>query len=147
MRSRTRHRAGAPLEGRRGVETLIARVLFWGGALSIILVSSGLVLYAARGGFHGHWIELHRPPYAGRHIHPREVFVSISEVARGLEAHPVRPTAIIALGLTLLLMTPVLGVAVAIPGFLMERDFRYATIATIVLVLLVSGMLLAGGIV
>ena len=128
------------------VEALIARLLFWGGTLSVLLVCGGLVLYAIRGGFHAQSIELHRVAQAGRYAHPREVFVSLSEVASGLEAHPVRPTAVIALGLTLLLMTPVLGVAVAIPGFLLERDYRYAVIASAVFALLVSGMLLAGGI-
>jgi len=55
-----------------------------------------------------------------------------------------RPTAIIAVGLTLLLMTPVAGVVVAIAGFLADGDYRYAVIATIVFALLVLGTVLAG---
>jgi len=138
------HSVAAPHKGRHAVETLIAQLLFWGGALSIVVVLSGLVLYAARGGFHDCAIELHRVANRAGQAHPREVFVSLSEVARGLDAHPMRPTAVIALGLTLLLMTPVLGVAVAIAGFLAARDYRYAIIATIVFALLVLGMMMAG---
>jgi uncharacterized membrane protein len=140
------HSVAAPHKGRHAVETLIAHLLFWGGALSIVIVLSGLVLHAARGGFDDHAIELHRVAGGTGQAHPREVFVSLSEVARGLDAHPMRPTAVIALGLTLLLMTPVVGVVVAIAGFLAARDYRYAIIATSVFALLVLGMTMAGGI-
>jgi uncharacterized membrane protein len=46
----------------------------------------------------------------------------------------------------LLLMTPVLGAALSIPGFLAVGDRRYATIAAIVLAMLVLGALLTGGV-
>ena len=130
---------------RPAVETLIARLLFWGGTLSILIVLSGLGLYAARGGFNDRTIDLHRVVGTVGTAHPREVFVSLTEVAHGLEAHPMRPTAVIALGLTLLLMTPVAGVVVAIVGFLADGDYRYAAIATIVFALLVVGTVMAGG--
>jgi len=130
---------------RPAVETLVAHLLFWGGTLSILIVLSGLVMYAARGGFNDRTIELHRAADTVGTAHPREVFVSLTEVARGLEAHPMRPTALIALGLTLLLMTPVAGVVVAIVGFLADGDYRYAVIATIVFALLVLGTMMAHG--
>ena len=128
---------------RPAVETLVAHLLFWGGTLSILIILSGLVLYAAHGGFNDRAIELHRAASWAGQVHPREVFVSIAEVARGLEARPMRPTAVIALGLTLLLMTPVAGVVVAIAGFLADGDYRYAVIATIVFALLVVGTVMA----
>ena len=127
------------------VEGLVARVLLWGGLLSIGLVVLGLVLYATHGGFHAHVLELHRAVRADREAHPPEVFVSVIEVVRGLSSHPIDPLAIIALGLALLLVTPVLGVALAIPGFLAAGDRQYAAIATVILAMLVLGAFLTGG--
>ena len=146
MRTRARRHPAPRLNGRHTVEGLIAQLLFWGGIVSIALVVSGLALYAAHGGFHDRVIELRRTAQSEQPAHPREVFVSLTEVARGLGAHPVRPTAVIALGLTVLLMTPVLSVAVAIPGFLADGDYRYAAIAAVVFALLALGLLLTGGI-
>jgi uncharacterized membrane protein len=42
--------------------------------------------------------------------------------------------------------TPGAAVALAIPGFLAARDFRYATIAALVLTMLLVSLLLAGAI-
>ena len=144
MRARASRRS-APGK-RRGlpVEALIARILFWGGLLSIALVLLGLGLYAAQGGFHAHVLALHRVVGLDQ-AHPPGVFVSLPEVLRGLRARPPDALAVIALGLVLLLMTPVLGVALAIPGFLAAADHRYAAIATVVFTMLVLSALLAGG--
>jgi uncharacterized membrane protein len=51
-----------------------------------------------------------------------------------------------ALGLVLLMATPGLAVAVAIPAFVAARDFRYAGIASLVLAMLLVSLLLAGAI-
>jgi uncharacterized membrane protein len=107
------------------VEGLVARVLLWGGLLSLAL---------------------HRAVTPKRDARQPEVFVSLTEVFGGLATRPVDPLAVIALGLVLLLVTPVLGVALAIPGFLAVSDRRYAAIAAIVLTMLVLGTLLAGGV-
>jgi uncharacterized membrane protein len=125
-----------------GVEALVARVLLWGGLLSVALVLLGLALYGAHGGFHGHVLRLERMP-AGQH--PPGVFASAAEVVRGLRTRPADPLALTALGLVLLLATPVLGVAVAIPAFLARGDYRYAAIAATVFSMLVVSALLAGG--
>lgn len=141
-------RGGHPLapDDRRefAVETLIARLLFWGGLTSGALVVLGLALYASHGGFTAHaQTPLHA--VASGPSHSPEVFVSLPEVIHGLRAHPPDPLAVIALGLVLLLMTPVVGVAAAIPGFLVAADRRYAAIATIVFAMLVLSGVLAGG--
>jgi uncharacterized membrane protein len=144
MARETRHSdEGMPAPG--GVERTIAHVLFWGGLLSIGLVLIGLALYAAHGGFAGHTLELRQLSASGRDAHPPAVFVSLSEVVRGLRARPVDPLAVIALGVVLLLMTPVAGVTLAIPSFLVAADHRYATIAAIVFLMLAVSVLLAGG--
>jgi len=127
------------------VEGLIARVLLSGGLASIALVLIGLALYAAHGGFAGQTLDLHRPAGESRASHPPGVFVSFSEVARGITAHPIDARAVIALGLTLLLVTPLVGVATAIPGFIVAGDYRYASIAAFVLAMLLFSLLFAGG--
>ena len=51
----------------------------------------------------------------------------------------------ITLGLVLLLITPVVSVAAAIPAFFGEGDRQYAAVAGIVLSMLLISLLLAGG--
>ena len=138
-------RSPSPEEPREfAVEALIARLLFWGGLLSVALVVAGLALYAAHGGFHAHALAPQRP-FGSPSMHSPDVFVSLPEVFHGVAAHPPNPLAVMALGLVLLLCTPVLGVALAIPGFLIAGDRRYAAIATIVFSMLVLSGVLAGG--
>jgi uncharacterized membrane protein len=140
----TRHPdEGTPAPG--GVERTIAHVLFWGGLVSIGLVVIGLVLYAAHGSFADHTIDLRQLSVSGRDAHPPGVFVSVAEVVHGLRTRPVDPLAVIALGIVLLLMTPVAGVTLAIPSFLAADDHRYATIAVIVFLMLAVSVILAGG--
>jgi uncharacterized membrane protein len=145
MMARETRRSGEGVPAPGGVERTIAHVLFWGGLVSIGLVVIGLVLYAAHGGFAGHTIDLRQLSASGRDAHPPGVFVSLAEVVYGLRARPVDPLAVIALGIVLLLMTPVAGVALAIPSFLVAEDHRYATIAVIVFLMLAVSVLLAGG--
>ena len=128
-----------------GVEWLIAQVLLWGGVMSGVLVLFGLVLHIAQGEFRGHVLELQRVTYPGPSGHPPGVFVSLRDVLGALLARPLDPVAVIALGLVFLLATPVLGVAVAVPGFLRDGDRQYAGIALIVLLTLLVSLFLAGG--
>src|SRR5262249_2954427 len=97
-----------------GVQRVTALILMLGGLLGGVLVVLGSALYAAHGGLSGPALEVHRAVRIGAE-HPPEVFVSIRRVIRGLTARPIDPLAVIALGLVLLLATPVLGVAAAIP--------------------------------
>ena len=55
------------------------------------------------------------------------------------------PLAVVALGLGLLLLTPVAGVLVALVGFLSVGDQLYAGIAALVLVILVVSLVTGGG--
>jgi uncharacterized membrane protein len=128
-----------------GVEGVVARVLLWGGLLGGLLVVLGLILFAGRGEFERPVFEVQRLIRPGRADHPPEVFVSVPGVLRCLRARPVDPLAVISLGPVLLLITPVVSVAAAIPAFLGEGDRRYAAIAGVVLSLLLTSLLLAGG--
>jgi uncharacterized membrane protein len=124
------------------VERAVAVVLLVGGLLGIGLVALGLGLYAAHGGFHQHVLHLDRAPGAA----PPGVFTSIRQVLDGLERRPVDPLAVGALGLVLLLATPGVAAMVAIPAFVAAADYRFATIAALVLAMLLLSLLFAGAI-
>jgi uncharacterized membrane protein len=126
------------------VERLLARVLLLGGVLSVSLVLGGLVVYAVQD--HPEAREIVRAVKnreAGRAV---DVFTSLGDVRRALARHPPDPLAVTALGLVCLLVTPVLGVAVAGVAFWQAGDRDYAAIAGVVLgMLLLSFALAVGG--
>lgn len=124
----------------RGVEGTIARVLLWGGVAGGALMAIGLALFAGQGALAGSLADLHRP-VAGAH---GSVAASLREIWRGLTARPLDPLAVIDLGLVGLVLTPVAGVATAIPAFLREGDRRYAVVAVLVLAMLLAGLALGG---
>jgi uncharacterized membrane protein len=122
------------------VEHLVSRILMFGGLLGIGLVLLGLVLYAAHGGFRHHVLDLTRRPAS----HPPGVFVSVRQVTGGLASRPIDPLALSALGLLLLMVTPAVAVATALPAFWWTGDRRYALIALVVLAMLALSATLAG---
>jgi uncharacterized membrane protein len=63
-----------------------------------------------------------------------------AEVARGIVDG--RGQAIVALGLAVLIATPILRVAIAMIGFAIERDRVFAAISAVVLILLAAAFLL-----
>ena len=125
------------------VEPVIARLLFWGGTVSILLVLAGLALHMSDA-------RLYRPPtapparVASPAGDPLTRFASVGAIAAGLIARPFEPLAVSALGLVMLFLTPVAGVAVAIPLFLAGRDYRYAAVASAVLVMLMLSLFFSG---
>jgi len=121
----------APTAGR--AERLISLLLLGGGVASIALIALGLGWYAAQTGLEG---SLTRPA---------PVFTSLRAVGDGLSHRPVSPLAVSALGLLLLVATPVLGVGAAVLAFWRAGDRRYAAIAAVVLALLLISFSLAGG--
>ena len=125
------------------VERLIARVLLLGGLLSVSLMLGGLLFYAVQGHPESREIvRVVRNREAGRAV---DVFTSLGDVRRALTQRPPDPLAVTALGLVCLMVTPVLGVAAAILAFWRVRDRDYATIACIVLAMLLLSFALAAG--
>jgi len=121
------------------VEMIVSRVLFWGGLVSIALMVLGVVGYAARATRGGEVVNFQRLVENREHARSTEVFVSLGAIGKGLRQRPIDPLAVAALGIVLLLLTPALGVMVAMAGFWAAGDRRYTVIAGIVLVeLLVS---------
>ena len=123
------------------IERLIARILTFGGIVSIALVLGGLVVYAAEGQPQAREIV--------RVMHNREtglavdVFTSLGDVRRALAQRPPDPLAITALGLVCLLVTPVVGVATATVAFWRSGDRDYAAISGVVLAMLALSFALA----
>ena len=124
------------------VEMIVSRVLFWGGLVSIVLMLLGLVGYAVRTTRDGDVLNFQRLVENREHARSTEVFVSLAAIGKGLRQRPIDPLAVAALGIVLLLLTPVLGVVVALVGFWTAGDRRYTVIAGIILVELVVSFLL-----
>ena len=124
------------------VEMIVSRVLFWGGLVSIVLMLLGLVGYAVRTTRDGDVLNFQRLVENREHARSTEVFVSLAAIGKGLRQRPIDPVAVSALGVVLLLLTPVLGVVVALVGFWTAGDRRYTAIAGIILVELVVSFLL-----
>ncbi len=127
------------------VEAAIARLLFWGALIGIGVILLGLLLHAAQGGLAADAASLDRLAHGGDEVHPAAVFRSLGEIAGGLARRPPDPLALAALGLLLLVATPVLGVALAVVGFLQVRDRRYVLISSLVLGILLVSFFVGGG--
>lgn len=112
----------------RQAELIISNVLRGGVLLSATIIALGVILFYARAGASGH-----TPP-------DRPFPSSLPAVGHGL-AHG-DPLAIIALGLLLLLATPVVRVAVSIVAFALEGDRRYVLITSLVLLILLASFVL-----
>jgi len=115
----------------RRLETIIGRLLRAGVLLAAATVLAGGVLYLAR--HHGDPVNYHSFVAGGPQT---RTFTGIIQWAAHGES-----AAIIQIGLLLLVLTPVARVAVAVAGFLLERDRLYAVVSLIVLVILVFSLM------
>jgi uncharacterized membrane protein len=130
--------AGAPAQGAgerdaliRRAELVISGVLRGGVLLSAGLITIGVIVYYVR--YFTGW------GVASAHTIPRSVGAALSAALGG------HPTGIIALGLLVLLATPVVRVAVSIVAFALERDWTYVAITTVVLLILLLSFLTGRG--
>ncbi len=128
--------ASHPREHLDLVEVLVARLLRWGVSLSMAIVVLGLITMCVR-----------RPQDAysyaalARLTGPHAAFPhSLPEIARGVVG--LHGQAIMALGLVLLILTPVARVAASVVGFALERDRVFALVTAIVLAVLVVSLFL-----
>lgn len=117
----------------RQAELVISYVLRGGVLVSAAIILAGVIAF-----YRDYLTTPERAPSVTAFPH------TLPDVAAGL-AHG-DPLAIIALGLLVLLITPVVRVAVSIIAFALERDWRYVAItALVLLILLVSFGLGRGG--
>ncbi|RKQ88536.1 putative membrane protein [Brockia lithotrophica] len=118
------------------MEVAVSRILRIGVLTSTVVIAFGLLLLFLRDGLAVAHVSqvLHAPPTAPAYpVSPGEL---LRESVRG------NPAAIIALGLVLLIATPVLRVAASVFLFLREGDRLYAGITLFVLVVLLLSFVL-----
>jgi len=117
----------APL---RTVEKVVSRVLRIGVILSATIICLGLGLLAVKGIITNEMRIDAAIPY------PRDLGALLS----GLLA--LDPASVIALGLVVLIATPIARVSVSIVAFALERDWRYVAVTALVLTILIAGIIL-----
>lgn len=120
----------------RAAEILASRILFWGGILSVVLMSLGVLGSWRVGGD----VALGRP---GTSEVPA-VYTSIPQVAAALTRRPVEPLAIVAAGILLLLATPLVSLLAVVVVFVMGGDRRYAGVAMLLVCALLVSFLFVG---
>lgn len=113
----------------RRAEVVISNVLRGGVLLSALIIAAGVALFYVRRAQSG----------LPDHPYPDTLPAIWSGLTQG------SPIAIIALGLLLLLATPVVRVAVSIFAFSLERDWRYVAITVLVLAILIASFFLGKG--
>ena len=123
----------------RTAEILASRILFWGGVLSILFMTLGIVGFAVRGGLKPKFIAEARRAEARGDERAPDVYTSVGEVVRTWRQWPVEPLAVVTTGILLLLATPFVGVVAVFVVFVVRGDRRYAGIAAVLIAaLLVS---------
>ena len=127
------------------IELFIARLLRWGVVTSFVIVAIGIgaVMMTGQTGYQAiHLDDLNSiVAYRAQPDFPN----SLRDVFSGVFA--LKPYSIIVAGLLVLIAIPVMRVAVSVIAFALERDWLYALITTIVLVVLLASFIIgeAGG--
>ncbi|HEY1391032.1 MAG TPA: DUF1634 domain-containing protein [Ktedonobacterales bacterium] len=113
----------------RQAELAISHVLRGGVVISAATILLGVAWFYLQIAITGH------PTLT----YPHTVLEVAQELAQG------DPLALVALGLLVLLLTPILRVAISIIIFALERDWLYTVITLIVLLILLISLLLGRG--
>ena len=115
----------------RRLETIVGRLLQGGVLLAAAVVFAGGACYLVR--HHAEPANYHT--FAAGSAATRTLTGIVRAAAAG------NSQALIQLGLLLLVLTPIARVAVALVGFLLERDRLYAVVSLIVLLILAFSLL------
>jgi uncharacterized membrane protein len=115
----------------RRLETIIGQLLRAGVLLAAATVFAGGILYLIR--YHAEPANYHT--FIAGSPNTRSLSGIVRAAAHG------NSVAIIQIGLLLLVLTPIARVAVAVVGFLLERDRLYAVVSLIVLLILAFSLL------
>ncbi len=108
-------------------ERILAGLLRYGALVAAAWMAAGLVLSLLQSGR----IAVLRPP-----MHANEI---------GSHLMTLDPLAFIVVGVLLLLLLPVLRVAIMVVVFASSKDYRFAVISGVVLLIIVGGFLLGKG--
>jgi uncharacterized membrane protein len=127
------------------VELFIAQLLRWGVVISFVIVATGIGAVVVTGQTGYHQIRLDDVASVVQYRIRPDFPNSLGAVLSGLIA--LRPYAIIALGLLVLIAIPVARVAVSVVAFALERDWLYVVITAFVLAMLLLSFAIgeAGG--
>ncbi|MEJ6347734.1 DUF1634 domain-containing protein [Holzapfeliella sp. He02] len=106
------------------VELVIGKILRIGVIIAAVVMALGVLLLLVQG----------NSGYADNNMP-----ATLSEVFMGSFA--LKPYAVMALGILLLILTPVLRVVISIYAFFKESDYLYMWITTIVFVILIISMI------
>lgn len=121
--------ASQPSAASAHIETIVSRVLRYGVSLSFLLMLIGSVLLFATG---GHTVTVHL--VGGQTA--QDPLAIISDAAH------LHANAVIALGLMLLILIPVIHVGISIFAYLAEKDHFYTGIAIFVFAVLILSLVL-----
>lgn len=131
--------AHGPRQGRQ-IEDIISAILRWGVLTSALVVAAGVILLLITG-------STGRLPLA---FAPGQLLPDLGrgptgprEALRGLV--PPQPYSVIALGLMLLILTPMVRVAASVAVFLRDRDRTYTVVTILVLIVLTVSFFLGAG--
>jgi uncharacterized membrane protein len=113
----------------RQAELIISHVLRSGVVASASVILLGVLWFYLQMAITGH----------ATLTYPHSLLGVAQELARG------EPLALVALGLLILLLTPILRVAISIFIFALERDWLYTVITLVVLIILLISLLLGRG--
>ena len=127
-------------------ERVVSRVLLLGGLVSVTALVGGLVIYVAAAGTGRETADLYRSLIHEGTGRPAAVYSTLAEIAHGVARPRPDPLAIIALGLVLLVATPVASRVAALVAFARAGDRDYVVIAAIVLAVLLVSFALSGGV-
>ena len=116
------------------IEMFIARLLRWGVLLSFVIVAMGLGIVVVTGNTGYHAVRLDDLDSIVQYRMPPDFPNTLGDVLNGVLA--LRPYAIIAFGLVILIAIPVLRVAVSVIAFAVEKDWLYVLITSFVLLVL-----------
>jgi uncharacterized membrane protein len=127
------------------VELFIAQLLRWGVVISFVIVATGIGAVVVTGQTGYHQIRLDDVASVVQYRIRPDFPNSLGAVLSGLIA--LKPYAIIALGLLVLIAIPVARVAVSVVAFALERDWLYVVITAFVLAMLLLSFAIgeAGG--
>jgi len=117
----------------KDIQAIIGWILRVGVAVSMLIVVVGGVLFIFR---HGHSIPAYKP-FKGVPLFIHDIHGIINGVL------DFRGQAIIQLGITLLIATPIIRVAFSAVAFLLEKDYLY-TIITVIVLLIILGSMISG---
>ena len=108
------------------LETVIGYLLRYGVLSASLVVIAGGVVYLIR---HGHELPAYRQ-FMGEPDKMRQPRLMLEAVMRG-EGRP-----LIQLGLLILIATPIARIAFSVIGYLLEKDYLYAVLTVIVLLVI-----------